>query len=116
MKYLAYIVFTSCIGFAAYVYHIVISLFSFAMIFGTLEYPGVENPLFASIFVVLVFPILFGLIAYGCYYGMIIFFESFNIHLSIKFGIAISSIAALYLVLCFLPFIFPQLHIPFALF
>ena len=116
IKYFMYIVFAGCIGIAAYLYRIVVTLLSFVMIFGLLEYPGVENPLLASIFVVIVFPSLFGLIAYGCYYILIIFFKSFTIHLSVKFGVAISSIAALYLVLCFLPFIFPQLHIPFSLF
>lgn len=116
MKYIAYIVLSACIGFSTFVYYFVVWLFSSGMIFGTLDSPPLENTLPASIFVVMVFPILFGVSAFGCYYVIKIFFESFNIQLSLKFGVVTSSIAALYIMICFLPFIFPKLHIPFALF
>ena len=116
MKYFMYIIFAGCISIAAYIYHFVVGLISSVIIFGTLDSPPLENTLLPSIFVVLVFPVLFGLIAYCSYYALIIFFDAFSIQISVRLGVSICSIAALYLVLCFLPFIFPQLHIPFALF
>lgn len=116
ITYFMYIVFTGCISIAAYIYHFVVALLSSVIIFGTLDSPPLENTLLPSIFVVLVFPVLFGLIAYFGYYVLIIIFDVFSIQISVNLGVLICSIAALYLMLCFLPFIFPQLHIPFSLF
>ena len=116
LKYIAYIVITASIGFAAYIYYLVALLFVAILLYGTIDAPPIIESLVASIFVVFIPPILFGLSAYGFYYVLKLSLESFRVELSLKVGAMICSIATVYILLCFLPFIFPELHIPFSIF
>lgn len=116
MKYFMYIVFTGCIGIAAYIYYIVVGLIVIILLKGYIDTPPIIESLIATLFVVFIPPILFGLCAYGFYYSIKLLFESYQIELSLKVGVLICSTATVYITLCFLPLIFTELHIPFSIF
>ena len=110
INYVSYVVFSALLVFAASIYKFVVGLFFLALVFDSYE---PEFSFVTYIIILAVLPMLFGFSMFGFYFVYKIIMEMLDIHLSLKIGALLCSAATVYVILCFVPDLFPQLPIPF---
>jgi len=99
-------------GFTTYFFKLGVWLFLTVFLFSTSDQPTTYFSLITYFLIITVLSILYGLSVFGFFAMIKYFLELVRIHLRLYIGIIISTVAALYTLLCFLDLFFPQLPIP----
>lgn len=99
-------------GFTTYFFKLGVWLFLTVFLFNTSDQPPTNLSLVTYFLILAILPILYGLSVFGFFAVIKYFLELVRIQLRFSIGIIISTVAALYILLCFLDLFFPQLPIP----
>lgn len=117
LEYSTYIGFTFIVGgFTTYFYKLGVGFFLSIFLLGASDGPPTNLSLVTYFLILAILPILYGLSVFGFFTLMKYFLEFVRIQLRIYIGVIISTVAALYTLLCFLDLFFPKLPIPFSYF
>ena len=99
-------------GFTTYFFKFGVWLFLTVFLFNTSDQPSTYFSIVTYFLLITVLSILYGLSVFGFFTMIKYYLELINIQLRMHIGLIISTLAALYTLLCFLELFFPQLPIP----
>lgn len=108
--------FIAVVTVSSYFFQMIVGLFFVSMLFTAADSPPGDVSQLTYVIFTVGLPIFWGIGLFMAYYIAKKILESFETNISVLFGIVISTLSTIYIILCLLPILSYKFNIPFSMF